>query len=59
MMLRLGFLVDDLAFRFKPSDTNLSVPALNNMDQVVSKIVAIYDNLPYKRSKCCHLTRTL
>ena len=47
-MLRLGFLVDDLTFRFKPSDTNLSVPTLNNMDQVVSKIVAIYDNLPIK-----------
>ena len=59
MILRLGFLVDDLAFRFKPFDTNLSVPNLNNMDQVAFKIVVIFENLPYKRSKCCHLTGTL
>ena len=41
MMSRLRFLVDDFAFRFKPSDTNLSVPNLKNMDQVAFKIVAI------------------
>ena len=59
MISRLRFLVDDLAFRFKPSDTNLSVPNLKNMDQVAFKIVAIFDNLRYKRSKCCHLTGIL